>query len=156
VTGLGPWRFRAWLIGATLLVMWASTASAQFSYDLENYRQFVSNGAWWVHASASNNTSQTVRWRVSYSSRRCTTWSGAVSMVRAASGSLGYDSCQTASASLTHSLAPFTSAALMRRDVSNLNYYRVRKYDSTRRHLIATGFATERSTYQEYAFSGHN
>lgn len=148
-------RTSALVIGATLLLTIASSAAAQYSYTLDRYQQFVSNGPWWTHATATNNTTSSLTWRVSYSSRRCSTWSGALSLVRAANSSMGYDSCQTSSGTMSRHLAPFTSAALMRRDVTEFNYFRVRKFDRFNGRLLETGYATERDTFQEFAFSAH-
>ena len=143
------------VIGATLLLTIASSAAAQYAYTLDRYHQYVSNGPWWVHASATNNTTNALTWRVSYSSRRCSTWSGALSLVRAANSSMGYDSCQTSSGTMSRQLAPFTSAALMRRDVTEFNYFRIQKFDRLRGRLLETGYATERDAFQEFAFSAH-
>lgn len=148
-------RTSALVLGATLLLTIASSAAAQYAYSLERYQHYVSNGPWWVHASATNNTTSSVTWRVSYSSRRCSTWSGALSLVRAANSSMGYDSCQTSSGTMSRQLAPYTSAALMRRDVTKLNYFRVQKFDRLSGRLLETGYATERDTFQEFAFSAH-
>lgn len=155
MTAVFALRESALVIAATLLLTIASSAAAQYSYTLDRYQQYVSNGPWWTHAAATNNTTSAVTWRVSYSSRRCSTWSGALSLVRAASSSMGYDSCTTSSGTMSRHLAPFTSAALMRRDITHLNYFRVQKHDRASGRLIETGYATERDAFQEYAFSAH-
>lgn len=151
-TLLGQVRVAAVLVTIALLAA-SSTAIANTSYTVDNYQRFVSNGPWWTHAVTTNNTSNRVTWRVSYSVQRCSTWSGAVTMLRAASGSLGYNSCSSTSLSMSHTLAPRTSAAVIRRDVTHLNYYVIRRYSGTR--LVDTGYATERDTFQDYAFSDH-
>jgi len=142
----------ALLLAGTLMAL-ASTATARTSYDVEQYHRFVSNGSWWPHATTTNNTPNRVTWRVSYSIHRCSTWSGAVSLLRTATGSLGYNTCSSNSLSMSTSIAPYSSAALMRRDVTHLNYYVVRTYSGTR--LVDTSYATERDAFQEYTFSAH-
>jgi hypothetical protein len=147
-------RIAIWAVAAALLLGAASNASAQRVYDLEHYRQYVSNGSWWRHATATNTTRSVITWRVSYSYQRCSNWSGAVSLVRLADAKLGYNTCQTHSGSMSQPLAPSTSAALLRRDVAHLNYYRVRTYDRLSGRLLGTAYATERDTFQEFTFSG--
>ena len=156
MTVAGPLRVAFWAIVASALLGAAPNAAAQNVYDLEQYRQYVSNGSWWRHASTTNNTSSVITWRVSYSYQQCRSWSGAVSLVRLADGRMGYNSCQTNSGSLSTPLAPSSSAALLRRDVTHFNYYRVRTYDRLSGRLLDTSYATERDSFQEFTFSGFN
>ncbi len=140
---------------ALLALLVASSALAQYSYDVDRYHRYVSVGSWWPVATTTNNTASSVTWRVSYSIRRCREWSGAVSLLREASSSLGYNSCSTASHSATTSLSPYTSAAFMSRDVVHLNYFEVRKYLRETGRLVDSGHATERDSFQDYGFSAH-
>ena len=145
-----------WLLTSTLLVFTlASSAMAQYTYDVNRYHRYHSVGSWWPHATTTNNTASTVSWRVSYSIRRCREWSGAVSLAREASSNLGYSSCSTGSFSGTTWLAPYSSAAFMRRDVVHLNYYAISKYAKSTGRLVDSGHATERDSFQEYTFSAH-
>ena len=145
-----------WLLVATLLVFaLASSALAQYTYDVNRYHRYHSVGNWWPHATTTNNTASSVAWRVSYSIHRCREWSGAVKLAREASSSLGYSSCRTGSFSSSTSVAPFTSAAFMRRDVVHLNYYAISKYAKSTGRLVDSGHATERDSFQEYTFSAH-
>lgn len=140
---------------ASLALGAATTAAAQPVHEIEQYGQHVSIGTWWRHASTTNNTARVVTWRVSYSYRRCIDWSGAVSMVRTADTNLGRNQCRTTSGSLSQTLAPSESAAVLRRQVSHFNYYRVFTYDRLSGRLLGTAYATERDTFQEFTFSDH-
>lgn len=140
---------------ASLVFGAAATAAAQPVYELEQYGQHVSNGPWWRHASTTNNTARVVTWHVSYSYRRCIDWSGAVSLVRLADTNLGRNQCRTTSGSLTQTLAPSESAAVLRRQITHFSYYRVLTYDRLSGRLLGTAYATERDTFQEFTFSGH-
>lgn len=153
MTAAGFIRSALWLLAATLLLASAPRASAQHAYELERYQQYVSNGSWWRHATATNSTSSVITWRVSYSFQRCSSWSGAVSLVRLADSTKGHNTCQTQSGTLSQRLSPNTSAALLRRDVAHLNYFRVRTYDRLSGRLLDTAYATERDTFQEFASS---
>lgn len=145
-----------WLLAATLLVFaLASSAQAQYTYDVDRYHRYHSVGRWWPHATTTNDTASRVSWRVSYSIRRCREWSGAVRLARQASSSLGRSSCSTSSFSSSTSVAPSSSAALMRRNVVHLNYYAIRKYARSTGRLVDSGHATERDSFQEYTFSAH-
>lgn len=145
-----------WLLVATLLVFaLASSALAQYTYDVDRYHRYHSVGRWWPQATTTNNTASRVAWRVSYSIRRCREWSGAVRLAREASSNLGRSSCSTGSFSSSTSVAPFSSAALMRRDVVHLNYYAISKYAKSTGRLVDSGHATERDSFQEYTFSAH-
>ncbi len=145
-----------WPLALALLVFaLASSALAQYTYDVDRYHRYVSVGSWWPHATATNDTASRVSWRVSYSLRRCREWSGAVRLAREASSSLGNSSCTTSSLSTSTSLAPFSSAAFMRRDVVHFNYYAIRKYAKSTGRLVDSGHATERDSFQEYTFSAH-
>ena len=145
-----------WLLATALLLFaLASSALAQYTYDVDRYHRYYSVGSWWPHATTTNNTASSVAWRVSYSIRRCREWSGAVNLVREASSNLGYSSCSTFSHAASTSVAPFSSAAFMRRDVVHLNYYAIRKYAKSTGRLVDSGHATERDSFQEYTFSAH-
>jgi hypothetical protein len=150
--GLAP---AARLALALLALLAGSTALAQYTYNVSRYHRYVSVGSWWPVATTTNNTASSLIWRVSYSIRRCREYSGAVSLLREASSSLGYDRCSTTSHSSSTSLAPYTSAAFMKRDVVNLNYYEIRKYLRDTGRLVDSGHATERDSYQDYGFSAH-
>ena len=130
-------------------------ALAQFTYDVDLYHTYVSRGSWWRHATATNNTESTLTWRVSFSVQRCREWSGALRLAREASSSLGRSGCNTSSVRTSTTLAPYTSAALLRRTMAYLNYYEIRKYDRASGRLVDRGHATERDTFQEYTFSAH-
>ena len=131
-------------------------AAAQHTYDVDRYHTYVSRGSWWPHASTTNNTPSALTWRVSYSVRRCSEWSGAVRLAREARSSMGRSSCRTSSFSASTTLAPYTSAALLRRDMAYLHYYEIRKYHRASGRLVDRGHATERDTFQEYTFSAYN
>ncbi len=150
-----PVRARALLALALLLFALASSALAQYTYDVDRYHRYVSVGRWWPQATTTNNTATSVTWRVSYSIERCREWSGAVRLAREASSSLGRSSCSTASYTSSRSLAPYTSAAFMRRDIVHLNYYAISKYARSTGRLVDSGYATEHDSFQEYTFSAH-
>lgn len=150
-----PRRWRHVVLALALLAL-LPLALAQYTYDVDRYHTYVSRGSWWPHASTSNNTATALTWRVSYSVRRCREWSGALRLAREASSSMGRSSCRTNSFSASTTLAPYTSAALMRRDMAYLHYYEIRKYHRTSGRLVDRGHATERDSFQEYTFSAYN
>lgn len=137
------------------LLVLTPTALAQYTYDVDHYHSYTSRGTWWPHVTTSNNTSSTVSWRVSYSVRRCQDWSGAVRLIKEVGGSYGVSSCNTSSHTATTSIAPFRSAALMTRSITNLDYYEVRKYDRSNGRLLERGYATSTVSFPEYTFSAH-
>ena len=150
-----PHRWRRVALMLALLAL-LPLALAQFTYDVDRYHTYVSRGSWWRHATTTNNTESALTWRVSYSVRRCRDWSGAVRLAREASSSMGRSSCSTSSFTTSTTVAPYTSAALLRRDMAYLNYYEIRKYDRTSGRLVDRGHATERDSFQEYTFSAYN
>ncbi len=149
-------RLRAiWALALVAVLALAPTALAQYTYDVDRYHTYTSRGTWWPHATTSNNTTSTVSWRVSYSVRHCQEWSGAVRLIKEADGSYGVSSCNTSSHTASTRVAPFSSAALMTRNITNLDYYEVRKYDRSNGRLLERGYATSTVSYPEYAFSEH-
>lgn len=149
-------RARAMLaLTALAILALAPSALAQYTYDVNQYHSYTSRSTWWPHATTTNNTASTVSWRVSYSVRRCQEWSGAVRLIKQASGSYGTSSCSTTSHTGRTSVAPYTSAALLARDVMDLNYFEVRKFSTSTGRLVEQGYATQRDSYTQFTFSAH-
>jgi hypothetical protein len=154
-TAPASWRSRLVLALALLSCLLVSTALAQYSYDVDRYHRYVSVGSWWPHTTTTNNTASTISWQVAYSIRRCRDWSGAVTLAKEASSSLGHSSCSTGSYSASTWVPAFSSAAFVRREIVHLNYYLIRKFAKLSGALVDSGYATERDSFQEYSFSAH-
>lgn len=146
------WTFT---LAALVFLALAPAALAQYTYDVNHYHTYTSRSAWWPHATTTNNTASSVSWKVSYSLRRCQEWSGAVRLIKEASGSYGTSSCSTTSHSARTSVAPYTSAALLTRDIMDFNYFEVRKFNTSTGRLVDHGYATQRDAYQQFTFSAH-
>lgn len=152
----GPHPF-ARLLAPVLVVLALTSAgsalAAGYSYDVDLYNTYVSNGTWWTYSSMTNWTSTWLDWKVTFNDRSCTELSGAVTLGIAAGIAPRRSTCTTSNREMSTTVAPRSSAAVKRRDVVHYDYYFVRKIYRSSGMTVATGYVTRKDAFTEYAFS---
>jgi hypothetical protein len=137
---------------AALLALGAAHAGT-YSYDVALYNRFVSHGSWWTHSAMTNSTTSPLTWRVSLSSRTCRDLSGAVSLALEARIASSSSSCTTTSIDMSTVVQAHASAALIQRAVQHYDYYAIRKIDRWTGTVVASGYATVKDSFTDYAFA---
>jgi hypothetical protein len=142
------------LAGALLLALVAGAASAAtYTYDVNAYNTYVSNGSWWTKAAMTNNTLNWVSWKVTFKTESCREYSGSVSLAIEARLTSTRKSCWTTTREMTTAIAPRSSAALLERAVAHYVYYLIRKIERETGREVASGYTTQKDSFSDHAFS---